>query len=129
MVGLEEREALRRAVQLVHPSLTRQGSTSPTLQMSFQLVKPGEVPECHRHTIAALRFVVEGHGAYTTVEGEQMLMEPGDLILTPNWTWHDHANFTGEPVIWVDGLDSPLVSHMRVAFSEIYGVIYWLLIF
>ena len=75
------------------PSLTNKKATSRTLQMSIQLVKPGERAECHRHTAAALRFVVEGDGTgYTNVEGEQMLMEPGDLVLTPNWTWHDHYN-------------------------------------
>ena len=86
--------AKRRTVQLVNPSLTNRKATSRTLQMSIQLVKPGERAECHRHTAAALRFVVEGDGTgYTNVEGEQMLMEPGDLVLTPHWTWHDHFNW------------------------------------
>ena len=85
--------ANRRTVQLVNPALTQRKATSRTLQMSIQLVKPGERAECHRHTAAALRFVVEGDGTgYTNVEGEEMLMEPGDLVLTPNWTWHDHFN-------------------------------------
>jgi gentisate 1,2-dioxygenase len=76
--------AKRRTVNLVNPATPGRKSTSRTLQMSVQLVKPGETAECHRHTAAALRFVVEGDGtAFTNVEGEQMLMEPNDLVLTP----------------------------------------------
>ena len=88
-----ERNA-RRTVQLINPNLVDAKATTKTLQMSVQLVKPGEVAEAHRHTAAALRFVVESASAYTTVEGEQMIMEPGDLVRTPNWTFHDHANTT-----------------------------------
>ena len=62
------------------------------MQISFQYVKPGENARAHRHTPAALRFVLQGNGAYTTVNGQQCVMEPGDLILTPKLTWHDHSN-------------------------------------
>jgi gentisate 1,2-dioxygenase len=114
--------AARRTVQLVNPALTAQKSTTRTLQMSIQLVKPGERAECHRHTAAALRFIVEGDGtAYTTVEGEQMLMEPGDLVLTPNWTWHDHYNPGKNPVVWLDVLDVHLATHLDAQFQEVYG--------
>lgn len=112
----------RRTVQLVNRALTGQKATSRTLQMSVQLVKPGERAECHRHTAAALRFVVEGDGtAYTTVEGEEMLMEPGDLVLTPNWTWHDHYNGGAHPIIWLDVLDLHLTNHLDATFHELYG--------
>ncbi len=114
--------ANRRTVQLVNPSLTAQKSTTRTLQMSIQLVKPGERAECHRHTAAALRFVVEGDGSgYTTVEGEQMLMEPGDLVLTPNWTWHDHFNPGKNNIVWLDVLDAHLASYLDANFHEVYG--------
>jgi gentisate 1,2-dioxygenase len=114
--------ANRRTVQLVNPALTALKSTSRTLQMSIQLVKPGERAECHRHTAAALRFVVEGDGTgYTNVEGEQMLMEPGDLVLTPNWTWHDHYNPGKNPIVWLDVLDIHLTSHLDATFHEVYG--------
>jgi gentisate 1,2-dioxygenase len=119
VIGLGE-DAERRVVKLVNPALHEQRITSRALQMSFQLVKPGETASCHRHSIAALRFVVEGRGAYTTVEGEKMLMTPGDLILTPSWTWHDHTNLTHEPIIWLDGLDSPLAAYFEAAFQELY---------
>jgi len=114
--------ANRRTVQLVNPALTVQKSTSRTLQMSIQLVKPGERAECHRHTAAALRFVVEADGTgYTTVEGEEMLMEPGDLVLTPNWTWHDHYNPGKNPIVWLDVLDVHLATYLDAQFQENYG--------
>lgn len=114
--------AKRRTVQLVNPSLTNKKATTRTLQMSIQLVKAGERAECHRHTAAALRFVVEADGtAYTNVEGEQMLMEPGDLVLTPNWTWHDHFNPGDRNVVWLDVLDIHLSNHLDAVFQENYG--------
>ncbi len=114
--------AKRRTVQLVNPSLTDKKATTRTLQMSIQLVKPGERAECHRHTAAALRFVVESDGAgYTNVEGEQMMMEPGDLVLTPNWTWHDHYNAGKSNLVWLDVLDAPLATHLDAQFHENYS--------
>ncbi|HEY1236594.1 MAG TPA: cupin domain-containing protein [Candidatus Binatia bacterium] len=114
--------AKRRTVQLVNPALDAKKATTRTLQMSIQLVKPGERAECHRHSAAALRFVVEGDGtAYTNVEGEEMLMEPGDLVLTPNWTWHDHFNAGKSNVVWLDVLDSHLTRYLDAGFEENYG--------
>lgn len=114
--------AKRRTVQLVNPALTDKKATSRTLQMSIQLVKPGERAECHRHTMAALRFVVEGDGCgYTNVEGEEMLMEPGDLVLTPNWTWHDHYNAGEKNLVWLDVLDAHLTRHLDAGFQENYA--------
>jgi gentisate 1,2-dioxygenase len=88
------------------------------MQMSFQLVKPGETARAHRHTIAAIRFVIKGKGAFSTVDGTKYEMAPGDLILTPSWSWHDHGNDSAEPIIWIDGLDSPLVHFLGVGFFE-----------
>jgi gentisate 1,2-dioxygenase len=114
--------AKRRTVQLVNPALTDKKATSRTLQMSIQLVKPGERAECHRHSIAALRFVIEGDGTgYTNVEGEEMSMEPGDLVLTPNWTWHDHYNPGKKNLVWLDVLDAHLTRHLDAGFQENYG--------
>lgn len=111
--------AKRRTVQLVNPALTQRKSTTRTIQMSIQLVKPGERAECHRHTAAALRFVVEADGTgYTNVEGEQMLMEPGDLVLTPHWTWHDHFNCGQKNLVWLDVLDAQLTSYLDANFHE-----------
>ena len=114
--------AKRRTVQLVNPALIAQKATSRTLQMSIQLVKPDERAECHRHSAAALRFVVEGDGTgFTNVEGEQMFMEPGDLVLTPNWTWHDHFNPGKTNIVWLDVLDSHLTNYLDASFHENYG--------
>jgi 1-hydroxy-2-naphthoate dioxygenase len=121
-LGGVEDAANRRTVQLVNPALTNRKATSRTLQMSIQLVKPGERAECHRHTPAALRFIVEGDGTgYTTVEGEEMLMEPGDLVLTPNWTWHDQFNPGKNNIVWLDVLDAHLTRHLDAGFHESYG--------
>jgi gentisate 1,2-dioxygenase len=103
----------RRTIRLFNPGLTGRPATTHTLHLSVQMVKPGEVADCHRHTIAALRFVVQGEGAYTTVEGQQCPMSPGDLVLTPQWTWHDHTSEGAEPMVWLDGLDVPLVAALQ----------------
>jgi len=79
---------------------------------------PGEVARAHRHTMAALRFIIESDGGYTNVNGEPIPMRPGDLVLTPNWAWHDHANDTQNPMIWLDGLDAPLVRMLESVFQE-----------
>src|SRR5262249_23246074 len=92
-----------------------------TLHFSFSIVNPGEVARAHRHNMAAIRFVVQGKSAYTIVEGERFFMEEGDLILTPNWTWHDHHNGSDKPIIWLDGLDGPLIQSLNVLFFEMYG--------
>jgi gentisate 1,2-dioxygenase len=85
---------------------------------AIQMIKGGEIAPAHRHTQSALRFVIEGSGANTAVNGEKIFMHPGDLILTPAWTWHDHAKETEGPMIWLDGLDIPLVNHLGATFSE-----------
>jgi gentisate 1,2-dioxygenase len=121
-LGHADEAAKRRTVQLVNPALTGQKATTRTIQMSIQLVKAGERAECHRHTAAALRFVVEADGTgYTTVEGEQMMMEPGDLVLTPNWTWHDHYNPGKSNIVWLDVLDAHLAGYLDAMFQENYG--------
>lgn len=107
----------RRTVRLCMPGLDQKWA-SRTIHASFQLVKPGETAEAHRHSLAALRFVVEGRGGYTTVEGEKFMMEPGDLVLTPQNTWHDHGNDGNEAMIWIDGHDAPLTLALNAAFFE-----------
>jgi gentisate 1,2-dioxygenase len=116
-IGIEQAE--RRAIRLVSPHLPIR-STSHTLQLTFSIVNPGEVACAHRHNMAAIRFVVQGKGAYTAVAGERFPMEEGDLILTPNWTWHDHHNESEDPIIWLDGLDGPLIQSLNVLFFEDY---------
>ena len=110
-------EAGRRTIQMRNPGLSA-GMTN-TVHISVQLVKPGEVAAAHRHTAAAIRFIVKGTpNAYTIVEGERFPMFEGDFITTPNWTWHDHFNDSTEPVMWLDGLDVRLVTHFGAMIQE-----------
>jgi gentisate 1,2-dioxygenase len=113
-------EAERRVLLLANPSLPRP-ITTPTLVAGFQMIKSEELAESHRHVQSALRVVVEGRGAYTAVNGERLQMERGDLILTPSWTWHDHEQPGGGSMIWLDGLDVPLMQQLSISFYEEYG--------
>jgi gentisate 1,2-dioxygenase len=117
-------EAVRRVLVLENPGLPGKSSMTPNLYAGLQLILPGEIAPSHRHTQSALRFIVEGKGAWTTVNGERTTMRPGDFIITPSWTWHDHGNPSveegGEPVVWLDGLDIPLVAQMDAGFAENY---------
>ncbi|MCD0502841.1 gentisate 1,2-dioxygenase [Bordetella petrii] len=117
-------EAVRRVLILENPGLPGQASITQTLYAGLQLILPGEIAPSHRHTQSALRFIVEGRGAYTAVNGERTTMHPGDFIITPSWTWHDHGNLEatdgGEPVIWLDGLDIPLLRFLDAGFAENY---------
>ena len=94
--------------------------TSHTMLLSFQLIQPGEVAPGHRHTMAAFRFILQGKGAYTNVDGQKMVMEEGDLILTPQWTWHEHAHEGDEPMVWIDGLDVPFIQSLQVISFQPY---------
>lgn len=110
----------RRAMQLFNPGLGGRWATTNTLIAAVQVLLPGEVARAHRHTPTAIRFIMEGSGAYTKVDGERVYMEPGDLILTPSWTWHDHGNETGNMVVWLDGLDIPLIQSLEAMFFQMY---------
>jgi gentisate 1,2-dioxygenase len=85
-----------------------------------QVLLPGEVARAHRHTPTAIRFIIEGTGGYTAVDGERVYMAPGDLILTPSWAWHDHGNETKERIVWMDGLDIPLIQSLEAMFFQFY---------
>lgn len=112
-------EAERRVMLLANPGLDRPSITH-TLVAGLQLVMPGEIAGCHRHTQSALRFVLEGNGGYTAVNGERCSMTRGDLILNPSWAWHDHANTGDAPLVWLDGLDVPLTNYLQATFAEEY---------
>ena len=113
-------DAGRRTVRLSTPGLAG-NKTTPTLQTSIQLVKPGEIAPAHRHTMGALRYVIEGTGGYTTVNGAKLYMEPGDLVLTPGWSWHDHGHEGDVPMIWIDGHDFPFTHFINGFFSQGYS--------
>lgn len=109
-------EAERRVLMLMNPGLDPRAAAATSLYAGLQLVLPGEIAPAHRHAACALRFVVEGSGAYTAVDGERTAMEVGDLVLTPSWAWHDHGNESSEPMIWLDGLDLPLINALESNF-------------
>jgi gentisate 1,2-dioxygenase len=115
-------EAVRRVLILENPALPGSSSITQSLYAGLQLIMPGEVAPAHRHVQSALRFIVDGRGAYTTVGGERTTMYPGDFIITPSWDWHDHGNEgvagVSEPVVWLDGLDIPMVRFFDAGFAE-----------
>src|SRR2546428_94585 len=110
-------KAERRNLIMSNPGLER-AATTQTLIAAVQGVLPGEIAPAHRHTAGALRFMIEGRGSFTNVNGEPCSMDPASLILTPQWCWHDHAHETGEPVIWLDVLDVPFIVAINQWFWE-----------
>jgi gentisate 1,2-dioxygenase len=112
-------EAERRVLILVNKTMTAPYTTD-TIYSGLQIVLQGETAPAHRHRAFALRFIIEGTGGFTAVEGERMDMSPGDVILTPSWTWHDHGNDGADPVVWLDGLDLPLWQFLPINFMQLY---------
>lgn len=120
LVPVGSEGADRRVITMQNPGRGSTFGTSDSLMAAAQLLLPNEVAATHRHTMSAIRFIVEGDGATTTVDGETVRMHPGDLTLTPRSSWHNHANDTAGPVLWLDGLDSPLVRSLRqTAYEEL----------
>ena len=113
-------EAERRVLVLENPALRGLSRITMSLFAGLQLILPGEVARSHRHAASALRFIIEGEGAYTAVDGEKTVMSEGDFVITPPWTWHDHGNESSEPMVWLDGLDLPLVNFLNTSFMEPY---------
>ena len=111
-------EAVRRVLIMENPALKGSSAVTQSLYAGLQLIMPGEVAPAHRHTQSALRFIVEGSGAHTAVDGERTTMRPGDFIITPSWTWHDHGNDSNDPMVWLDGLDIPIVRFFDAGFNE-----------
>jgi gentisate 1,2-dioxygenase len=111
-------QAERRVLIMENPGLAGSSSVTTSLYAGLQLILPGEVAPCHRHAQCALRFVMEGEGAFTAVDGEKAVMHPFDLVLTPGWQWHDHGNTSAQPMIWLDGLDIATVLHFDASFAE-----------
>ena len=110
-------KAERRVLVLANPGHTLEKmQASAAIYLGMQLLLPGEWAPSHRHTPNAVRMVVEGEGAWSTVEGEKCPMLRGDLILTPTGLWHEHGHDGTEPVIWLDVLDVPIVHYMETSY-------------
>jgi 1-hydroxy-2-naphthoate dioxygenase len=111
-------DAERRSLRLCPPGPAVKATTD-VITSAIQMMLPGEVAPAHRHSPAALRFVIEGPGGgHTTVNGERCEMAPADLILTPQGCWHDHGNLGAEPTIWLDVLDASLLGRLNAHFFE-----------
>jgi gentisate 1,2-dioxygenase len=111
-------EAERRVLVLENPGLPGSSQITQALYAGLQMIAPGEVAPTHRHVASALRYVMEGEGAYTAVNGERTFMRPGDFILTPSWQWHDHGNSEKSEVVWLDGLDIPIANFFCTSFAQ-----------
>jgi gentisate 1,2-dioxygenase len=115
--AMGESKTARRTLVMSNPGLPR--GTTQNLLASIQIIHPGEIAWVHRHTITALRFVIQGGPEmFTVVDGEPLMMEPYDLVLTPGWSWHDHHNETDRPAIWLDALDVPFMHNLNQIFYE-----------
>jgi gentisate 1,2-dioxygenase len=108
----------RRALILRNPGLTAPAlGATPTIVAAYQMLVPGETAPVHAHSMSALRFGLAGSGGRMIIDGDRVPMEPGDLILTPGWSWHGHVHHGGsEPIVWMDGLDVPFVTGLRAGF-------------
>lgn len=115
---ISTRDAERRVLVLENPAMSGSYQITQSLFAGLQIILPGEIAPAHRHTPNALRFIVEGEGAYTAVDGTRLPMAPGDFVVTPNWDWHDHGNLGSGPVVWLDGLDTPFAQFFGAMFRE-----------
>ncbi len=110
----------RRAIGMANPGLGGNTYIAPTLWAAIQYLAPGENAPEHRHSQNAFRFVIEGEGVWTVVNGDAVPMKRGDFLLTPGWNFHGHHNIASEPMAWLDGLDIPFARQMDTGFFE-YG--------
>jgi gentisate 1,2-dioxygenase len=108
----------RRAIAVANPGLNGRPYATPTLWAAIQYLGPHETAPEHRHAQNAFRFVIEGEGVWTVVDGDPVAMRRGDLLLTPGWAFHGHQNITDTPMAWLDGLDIPLNYQLDAGFFE-----------
>ncbi|WP_434660451.1 cupin domain-containing protein [Klebsiella sp. MISC125] len=114
-------KAGRRVIYLNNPGRQDVAAAVGWLYSGLQVMHPGEAASAHAHSSSALRFIMEGRGAYTIVDGHKMPLEANDFVLTPNGTWHEHGvEADGLQCIWQDGLDIPLVNAMEAGFYKVH---------
>jgi gentisate 1,2-dioxygenase len=114
-------KAGRRVIALENPAREGFSTCVGWLYTGLQVTRPGEFTSAHSHAASALRFVLEGKGAYTIVDGHKIQLNPGDFVITPNGTWHDHGvDEDGETTIWQDGLDMLLVNELEANFYAVH---------
>jgi gentisate 1,2-dioxygenase len=115
-----ERGGDRRAIALSNPGQDGLPYATSTLWAAVQWLNGREIAPAHRHTSQAIRFIIDGAGSYSTVEGDKVFLERGDLVLTPPWLWHDHGSESDERAVWMDALDIPLNNYLDASFFELY---------
>ena len=111
-------EAERRVLILENPAMPGESKITGSFYAGLQVILPGEQAHMHRHVASALRFLIDGEGAWTSVNGEKTFMRPGDFVVTPSWTWHAHGNDGDDAVVWMDGLDVHTVNLCDASFRE-----------
>jgi gentisate 1,2-dioxygenase len=117
---ISAQDADRRVIAMRNPGADDDliARATDTLWAAIQMVLPGEVAPPHRHTPAALRYIIEGAGGYTIIDGVRCEMDAGDFLVTPNWTWHEHGNDGDGTMIWLDGLDVPMLHALHSVFAQ-----------
>lgn len=114
-------QAGRRVIYLENEGRADVVAAVGWLYSGLQVMKPGECASSHRHSASALRFIMEGSGAFTNVDGHKMTLGANDFVLTPNGTWHEHGvDESGTVCIWQDGLDIPLMNALEANFYEVH---------
>ena len=114
-------KAGRRVIYLANPGRRDVTAAVGWLYSGLQVMNAGEVASAHAHSASALRFIMEGTGAYTIVDGHRMSLGANDFVLTPNGTWHEHGvDSSGTTCIWQDGLDIPLVNALEANFYSVH---------
>ena len=114
-------KAGRRVIYLNNPGRREQAAAVGWLYSGLQVMRAGETASAHQHSASALRFIMEGQGAYTVVDGHKMTLGENDFVLTPNGSWHEHGvEASGTDCIWQDGLDIPLVNALEANFYKVH---------
>lgn len=114
-------QAGRRVIYLNNPGRQDVSAAVGWLYSGLQVMHPGEAASAHSHSSSALRFIMEGSGAYTVVDGHKMTLGANDFVLTPNGAWHEHGvSAEGSTCIWQDGLDIPFVNAMEAGFYAVH---------
>ena len=116
LVTMDDSE--RRSLILVNPGLAPKRATVTTMYTAYRLNDPNEIMPPHRHSPSAIRFGLTGSGNFTGVDGEDIVFGPGDMVLTPNDTWHNHGTVGDEPAVNLSVLDLPLVEHLNAIHFE-----------